>query len=78
MPFRDHVFDLALSLEVLHGLDIKCLDEVERISNSIVLALPRFNTEELLRRNYKVYRYLLRGFVLVDLLSYEVLTILGS
>jgi len=33
-PFRGHVFDLALSLEVLHGLDIKCLDEVERISNS--------------------------------------------
>ncbi|MEM4677362.1 MAG: class I SAM-dependent methyltransferase [Candidatus Korarchaeota archaeon] len=78
MPFRDHVFDLALLLEVLHGLSIKCLDEVERISNGIVLALPRFNVEELLRRNYKVYRYLLRGFVLVDLHSYEVLTIPGS
>jgi len=78
MPFRDHVFDLALSLEVLHGLGIKSLDEVERVSNGIVLALPRFNVEELLRRNYKVYRYLLRGFVLVDLHSYEALTMPGS
>ncbi|MEM1515884.1 MAG: hypothetical protein QXH24_07575 [Candidatus Bathyarchaeia archaeon] len=68
----------SLSLEVLHGLDIKSLDEVERISNGIVLALPRFNVEELLRRSYKVYRYLLRGFVLVDLHSYEVLTMPGS
>ena len=44
----------------------------------IVLALPRFNVEELLRRNCKVYRYLLRGFVLVDLHSYEVLKMPGS
>lgn len=82
LPFRDSVFDLIISTEVLHGLPaetLEFLEKVKKVNGSIVLALPslpaNISVKYLICKAYRVYRYLLRGFVLIDLESYSVFTI---
>jgi SAM-dependent methyltransferase len=72
-------FDTIIALEVLHGLPADALMHIESLvkkSGSIVLALPAFpsgiDAKGLVKGGYKVYRYLLRGFVLIDLKSYDI------
>jgi SAM-dependent methyltransferase len=72
-------FDTIIALEVLHGLPADALTHIESLvkkSGSIVLALPALpsgiDAKGLVKRGYKVYRYLLRGFVLIDLNSYDI------
>lgn len=73
-------FDTIIALEVLHGLSKSAIDKIDEISNNnatVILALPSLSSDlsvnELLNRGYMVYRYFLRGLVLVDLKSGEVL-----
>jgi len=61
-------FDTIIALEVLHGLPSDTLAHVESLikeNGSIVLALPMLpagiSVEDLIKRGYYVYRYLLRG-----------------
>jgi|GEM_PF-1665228 SAM-dependent methyltransferase len=72
-------FDTIIALEVLHGLPADALMHIESLvkkGGSIVLALPAFpsgiDAKGLIKGGYKVYRYLLRGFVLIDLKSYDI------
>jgi SAM-dependent methyltransferase len=72
-------FDTLIALEVLHGLPADALMHIESLvkkSGSIVLVLPALpsgiDAKGLVKRGYKVYRYLLRGFVLIDLNSYDI------
>jgi len=72
-------FDTIIALEVLHGLPGDTLVHIESLvkeNGSIVLALPTLPTgisvEDLIKRDYYIYRYMLRGFVLIDLKSYEI------
>lgn len=79
--FEVRGFDVVLALEVLHGLSIEVLERIEDLVNSdgiLILALPHLpkmaTVRALIERGYEVYRYLLRGLLLVNLKSYEVLT----
>jgi SAM-dependent methyltransferase len=72
-------FDTLIALEVLHGLPAGALIRIEGLvkkNGSVVLALPALPSEiyvkGLIKRGYNVYRYLLRGFVLIDLESYDI------
>jgi SAM-dependent methyltransferase len=72
-------FDTIIALEVLHGLPADILTHIEGLikkNGSIVLALPGLprgiDVEGLIKKGYNVYRYLLRGFVLIDLKSYDI------
>ena len=72
-------FDTIIALEVLHGLPGDTLVHIESLvkeNGSIVLALPTLPTGisvgDLIKRGYHVYRYLLRGFVLIDLKNHDV------
>jgi len=74
MPFRSRSFDEVLAIEVLHSLPI---DDLRRSINMlsccakkvIVCAFPFLSRQQLyIVRSYgfKTYRYMLRGFILVD------------
>lgn len=83
--FKGSRFDVVICLEVLHGLPGEVLMHIESLvkeGGSAVLALPRLprgiSVRDLIDRGYSVYRYLLRGFLLVDLKSYSILSIEGS
>lgn len=72
-------FDTVIALEILHGLPANTLMHIESLvkeEGSIVLALPNppngIDVKELIKRGYNVYRYLLRGLVLVHLKNYDV------
>jgi len=72
-------FDTIIALEVLHGLPADALMHIEGLiknNGSIVLALPGLpsgiDVERLIKKGYNVYRYLLRGFVLINLKSYDI------
>jgi SAM-dependent methyltransferase len=72
-------FDTIIALEVLHGLPADALMHIEGLiknNGSIVLALPGLpsgiDVEGLIKKGYNVYRYLLKGFVLIDLKSYDI------
>jgi 2-polyprenyl-3-methyl-5-hydroxy-6-metoxy-1,4-benzoquinol methylase len=72
-------FDTIIALEVLHGLPTDVLMHIEGLiknNGSIVLALPGLpsgiDVEGLIKKGYNVYRYLLRGFVLIDLKNYDI------
>jgi 2-polyprenyl-3-methyl-5-hydroxy-6-metoxy-1,4-benzoquinol methylase len=72
-------FDMIIALEVLHGLPAGALIHIEGLvkkNGSVVLALPALPSEigvkGLIKRSYNVYRYLLKGFVLIDLESYDI------
>jgi len=72
-------FDTLMALEVLHGLQAEVLTTIESFvkeKGSIILALPSLpkgmSVEDLIKRGYDVYRYLLRGLILVDLKRYEI------
>jgi SAM-dependent methyltransferase len=78
------LFDVVLAVESIHGvLDAWLLRKLEfcvRRGGLVVLALlmPRSITlYELTGRGYMVYRYLLRGFLLVKVDRAEVLTMLS-
>lgn len=78
LPFRDKVFDAVIASEIVHELSPHVLESIEVLSrNSIVLTMPylpkRVNVRYLIERGYKCYRYLLRGFVLIELNEYKVL-----
>ncbi len=79
LPFQDSAFDASISMEVLHETSIEALNSLEAVvSHHIVLTLPYLPKEttikEVTSRGYRVFRSLLRGFVLVDLTSYKVLS----
>mgnify|MGYP000052909739 CR=1 FL=1 len=72
-------FDTIIALEVLHGLPANALTHIEslvRKGGSIILALPflpkGISVTDLIDRGYNVYRYLLRGLVMVDLKHYNI------
>jgi len=74
LPFRNSVFDALISIEVLHGLPINVLDSLDGIIREkglTILSLPRLPEgavlNDLVQRGYMVYRYIVRGFMLVDL-----------
>ena len=76
----DSKFDAVIALEVLHGLPAETLMSIEgfvKEGGIVVLALPQLpqgvSIESLINRGYNVYRYLLRGLVLINLRKYEVL-----
>ena len=77
--FNQQKFDTLIALEALHGLPSDTLAHIESLvkeNGSIVLALPilpaGISVEDLIKRGYYVYRYLLRGLVLVDLKNYDI------
>jgi SAM-dependent methyltransferase len=80
------IFDAVLAVESLHGiLNAELLDRLEGLvkrGGLVVLTLPRLSKElrviDLTRRSYRVYRYLLRGFLLVRDDGCEILTTPGS
>jgi SAM-dependent methyltransferase len=53
------------SVEYLVGVDVS-LEKVRKAERA------RIDVEGLIKRGYSVYRYLLRGFVLIDLESYDI------
>jgi len=72
-------FYTLIALEILHGFPADILTHIESLvkeGGSIVLALPSslqgVSIRNLINRGYEVYRYLLRGFVLVDLKQYDI------
>ena len=72
-------FDTVIALEVLHGLPADILTHVESLvkeKGSIILALPALpkgaSVKDLINRGYSLYRYLLRGLILVDLRRYDI------
>jgi SAM-dependent methyltransferase len=72
-------FDTLIALEVLHGLSADALTHIESLvkkNGSIVLALPMLPhgiyVKDLIKRGYDVYRYMIRGFVLIDLKNYDI------
>jgi len=72
-------FDTVIALEVLHGLPADILTHVESLAKekgSIILALPTLpkgvSVKDLIDRGYSLYRYLLRGLILVDLKRYDI------
>jgi len=72
-------FDTIIALEVLHSLPADTLIYIESLAReggSVVLALPALpsgiNVEGLIKKGYRVYRYMLRGFVLIDLRTYDI------
>ncbi len=83
--FNRSNFDVVIAIESVHGiLDEKLLERLEGLSRRgglVVLALPSLprsiNVRDLIRRGYVVYRYFLRGFVLVRVDRAEVLTLPG-
>jgi len=78
--------DAVLAVESLHGiLNAELLDRLEglvRKGGLVILTLPelpkKLRVIDLTRRGYRVYRYLLRGFILVRSNGCEVLTAPGS
>ncbi|MEM2704218.1 MAG: class I SAM-dependent methyltransferase [Candidatus Bathyarchaeia archaeon] len=73
-------FDAVIALEVLHVLPAEALMSVEgsvKEGGTVVLALPQLpqgvSIEFLINRGYNVYRYLIRGLVLINLKNYDVL-----
>jgi SAM-dependent methyltransferase len=84
-PFKNFSFDLLVALEVLHELphnNVFSLEELVRPGGAILLSLPRLpggcTVENLHERGYNVYRYLLRGFILIDLKRYNIFLASGS
>ncbi len=80
LPFRKHSFDLIISTEVLHGLSSSVLHLIEesvKDCGRIVLSLPSLprgvKVGDFIAKGYSVYKYLLRGLILVELDSYKVL-----
>ena len=72
-------FDTLIALEVLHGLPasvLACIESLVKKGGFIVLALPSLpeggSVRDLIDRGYVVYRYLLRGLVMVDLKHYNI------
>jgi SAM-dependent methyltransferase len=85
LPFRDSAFDFLISIEVIHGLPVSVFSFIEHLlkgRSSVVLSIPSLpkgvSIEDLVHRKYCVYRYMLRGFVLVDLKRYKVLLAVNS
>lgn len=79
-PFKSEAFGALISLEVLHSFSSEALTFNERIvegNGFLALALPclpkNVSAKDLLHRKYDLYRFLLRGFVLVDLKNRKVL-----
>lgn len=71
-PFRDKVFDLIISIEVMHDLPGSALGLIDLLSKgSVMLALPalpdKTSIRDLIKKGYHCYRYLLRGFVVISL-----------
>ena len=81
LDFRFPVkYDTIIALEVLHSLDKRALDKIEEVghdNSTVILAMPYLprgvSVEDLIDRGYFVYRYLLRGLILVDLKNFKVL-----
>jgi SAM-dependent methyltransferase len=75
-------FDAIVAVEAVHGfLDVKLLERLEGLAKRgglIILALPTLPrsiaASELVQRGYAVYRYFLRGFILVRIDRAEVRT----
>jgi len=75
-------FDAVIAVESVHGiLDAELLRRLEGLAKQgglIVLALPAMSrsvtASVLVKRGYAVYRYFLRGFILVRVDKAEVLT----
>jgi len=75
-------FDAIVAVEAVHGfLDVELLEKLEGLAKRgglIILALPTLPrsiaASELVRRGYAVYRYFLRGFILVRIDKAEVRT----
>lgn len=77
-PFRAKVFDLVIACEVIHGLLPRVLEFTEALSkNSMVLTMPSLpngvSVKHLIEKGYKCYRYVLRGFILIELNGYRIL-----
>jgi hypothetical protein len=82
--YCSELFDAVLAVESIHGvLDAWLLGKLEfcvRRGGLVVLALlmpTSITLYELTGRGYMVYRYLLRGFLLVKVDRAEVLTMLS-
>jgi len=68
-------FDALLAIETVHGiLDIELLEKLGSLTKKgelIILALPNLSkfitVDDLIKRGYIVYRYFLRGLILVRL-----------
>ena len=73
-PFRKDSFDVILAIEVLHAISPKDLQKVLKelkniVRRFIIITLPHASKELiaiLKRRGFMLYRYLLRGFMLVS------------
>jgi predicted TPR repeat methyltransferase len=75
-------FDAIVAVEAVHGfLDVELLERLEGLAKRgglIILALPTLPrsiaASELVQQGYAVYRYFLRGFILVRIDKAEVRT----
>jgi len=71
-------FDTLIALEVLHALPASILAYIENfvkkgVHNLSLASLPEGGSvRDLIDRGYVVYRYLLRGLVMVDLKHYNI------
>lgn len=74
LPFRSKSFDLALSIGIPAYFNIEGILKRE---GNIVLEFPSLPKEikvkDLLERGYRLYKYLLRSLILVELNNYRVL-----
>ena len=84
-PFRDSAFNTLISLEVLHMLSIEVFDILKKLVTpeaSIVFTIPwlpkNVNVRDLWGRGYVVYKYFLRGLVILDLREHRVLLAHGT
>jgi SAM-dependent methyltransferase len=84
-PFRVNTFDLLLSMDVIHIFSADIFDAIESVSkkgHTIALSMPYLpegvSIKYLASRGYSSYRYLLRGFVLIDLEKYNVILAVNS
>ncbi len=79
-PFKCGSIEMIISTEVIHGFSANILGIIEKPLKEkgyVVLSLPSLPKElrvkNLIEKGYHAYRYLLRGFILIDLNNYEIL-----
>lgn len=72
-PFKESSFDLMTCIEVLHFLPVNALSAMKKTvheGDPIILTFPYppegINVKDLIDRGYNVYRYLLRGLIIID------------
>jgi len=74
-PIREKSFDAVLSVEVLHGLGsdeniVKAVEQFKTVAKNLLIAtFPRCSRGlcKLLRNHgFKLYRYVLRGFIVLE------------